>query len=85
MYDLLIFNLVLTYKFFVVAVLESNAVWHMENELKSFGQSSKVYCELLIVVWVPSSRKGLISHTVSSHYSSSFCNCLFYLPAFVVE
>jgi len=50
-----ILTLLLPYKFFVVAVLGSNAIWHMENELKSFTQSSKVYCEFLIV-WMPISH-----------------------------
>ena len=80
-----ILTLLLPYKFFVVAVLGSNAIWHMENELKSFSQSSKVYCEFLILFGCQSVIKGLISHAALPHYSSSFCYCLFYLPAVVVE
>ena len=34
-----------SYKYFIVAVQRRNAVWYLEQELKSFGQSSQVYRE----------------------------------------
>ena len=34
-----------------MAVLRSNAVWHLEQELKSFSQSSQAYQEGLYCKW----------------------------------